>query len=205
MKRYRKQLFVISLLMVLVVAFGLGESFVERWRAEELLKLLAKVDVGTAPSPALIMELEKFKVYRSKDSPGSQSSESYDQFVFQNRGFSLLALAPSKILFVQIDFKDGIVVGKAAHFAEAPNRGAVVTEETDMDNSRINGGQVRPPIPRQVEERGALTEPTYMLSVRDSVAVPEERRQMDWTLDISCMARLGPCGDFRRVLRGAFE
>lgn len=203
MKRYRKQLIVNGLFMMLILACGLGESFVERWRAEELLKLLANIDVGTTPSPALITELEKFKGYRS--SKGSQSGRSYDQFVFQNRGFALLALAPSKVISIQIDFKDGIVVEKSAHFAEAPNRGAVVTEEMNIDNSQISNSQGPLPGPRQVEERGVFTEPTYMLSVRDNVVVPENRRQMDWMLDISCMARLGPCGDFRRVLRGAFE
>jgi hypothetical protein len=203
MKRYRKQLIIVSLLMVLIGACCLGESFVERLRAEELLRLLATVDVGTAPNPALIMELEKFKGYRS--SKGSQRGRSYDQFVFQNRGFALLALAPAKILSIQIDFKGGIVIEKSAHFAEAPNRGAMVTEETDIDNSQISNAQVPPPDPRQVEERGVFTEPTYMLIVRDSVVVPEDRRQMDWMLDISCMTRPGLCGDFRRVLRGAFE
>jgi hypothetical protein len=202
-KRYQKKLIIVSLLMVLVGACCLGESFVERLRAEELLKLLANVDVGTAPNPALIMELEKFKGYRS--SKGFQGGRSYDQFVFQNRGFALLALAPAKILFVQIDLKDGMVIEKSAHFAEAPNRGAMVTEETDIDNSQISNTRVPLPDPRQVEERGVFTESTYMLSVRDSVAVPEDRRRTDWMLDISCMARPGSCGDFRRVLRGAFE
>jgi hypothetical protein len=203
MKRYRKQVIIISFLVVIIGGSCLSESFVERLRAEEILALLASVDVGNAPPPALITELENFHSYRA--TKGSQGGRSYEQFVFQNRAFALFGLAPAKVLSVQIDFKDGIMVEKSAHFAEAPNRGAIVIEELNVDTSEINSGQVRPLGPRQVEERGNFTEPTYMLSVVDSVAVPKERRQMDWHLDISCMTRLGPCGDFRNVLHGAFE
>jgi hypothetical protein len=197
-KLYGKQLIVIGLLMLLLVACVLGESFVQRHRAEDLIQLLTDVDVGTAPNPALFAALGKFKGYRSSE--GSQGGRSYEQFVFQNRGFALLALAPAKVLYIQIDFRNGIVIEKSIHFAEAPNRGAMMTEEAEIDSD-----QVRPPVPRQVEERGVVTESTYMLSVRDSIEVPKMRRQMDWVLDVSCLTRLGSCGDFRRVLRGAFE
>jgi hypothetical protein len=202
-KPYGKQLTVIGLLLMLLVACVLGESVVQRHRAEDLLQLLADVDVGTAPNPALFAALGKFKGYRSSE--GSQSGRSYDQFVFRNRGFALLALAPAKVLYIQIDFRNGIVIEKSIHFAEAPNRGAMIMEEAEIDSERIDRDQVRPPVPRQVEERGAATESTYVLSVRDSIEVPKMRRQMDWALDVSCLTRLGSCGDFRRVLRGAFE
>jgi hypothetical protein len=191
-----------ALFAVLGALCCLAESFVERRRAEELLHVLANVQIGSAQTLALKEKLEGFNRYRSAN--GSSDGCSYEQFMFRNYGFALFHLAPAKDIWIQINYENGDVVAKAAHFAEAPNRGAFVMEEAGIGCPPASNDSPAP-AGRKIYERGTFSEPNYMLSVRDNTSVPESRRRMDWTIDLTCMTRLGPCGDFRKILRGAFE
>ena len=188
--------------MILGVLSCLAESFIERFRAEELLNVLASVQIGVAQTSALENKLERFNRYRSSN--GLSGGRSYDQFMFRNLGFALFHLAPAKNLWIQIDFDKGLVVAKAVHFAEEPHRGAFVIEEADTGRLPSSSN---PPASaaRRIEERGTFVKPNYMLSVRDNDSVPESRRRKDWVIDLTCMTRPGPCGGFRKILRGAFE
>ena len=203
MKRWHKLAALCSALFaVLGVLCCLAESFIERRRAEELLDVLANVQIGAAHTPGVEEKLEGFNRYRSSN--GSSDGRSYEQFMFRNYGFALFHLAPAKNIWIQIDYENGAVVAKAAHFAEAPNRGAFVMEEADTGRPPSSNDPLASAA-RKIQERGTFAEPNYMLSVRDNASVPESRRRLDWMVDLTCMTRLGPCGDFRKILRGAFE
>jgi len=201
-RRYKLAALCSALFAILGVLSCLAESFIERRRAEELLNVLANVQIGAARTSSLDDKLEGFKRYRSSN--GSSGGRSYDQFMFRNYGFALFHLAPAKNIWIQIDFESGVVVAKAAHFAEEPYRGAFVMEEADTGRPPSSNDPLASAT-RKVTERGTFTDPTYMLSVRDSTSVPAGQRRKDWMVDLTCMAQLGSCGDFRKILRGAFE
>jgi len=191
-----------ALIVLLGILCCLAESFIERRRAEELLNVLASVQIGAAQTPALVDKLEGFKRYRSPND--SSDGRSNDQFMFGNYGFALFHLAPAKYIWIQINYKKGTVVAKAAHFAEAPNRGAFVMEEADTGHPPSSSYPLESN-PRKVMQRGTFRDANYMLSVRDSISVPADQRRIDWMIDVTCMTELGSCGDFRKILRGAFK
>lgn len=195
-----------ALCSALVVLLGtlccLADSFIQRRRAEELLNALANVQIGAKQTPELKEELERFKLYRSSN--GALGDRSHDQFMFRNYGFALFRLAPAKYIWIQISFKNGTVVAKSAHFAEAPNRGALMIEEASIRDPQFSNDPLVSAA-RTILERGTFTDPNYMLSVRDSISVSADQRRMDWTIDLTCMTELGSCGDLRKVLRGAFK
>ena len=201
-RRYKLAALCSALFAILGVLSCLAESFIERRRAEELLNVLASVQIGAAQTSALEDSLEKFKRYRS--SIGSSGGRSYDQFMFRNYGFALFHLDPAKDIWIQVDFENGVVVAKAAHFAEEPHRGAFVMEEADTGHPTSSNYPLES-TPRKVMERGTFRDANYMLSVRDSISVPADQRRIDWMIDVTCMTELGSCGDFRKILRGAFK
>jgi hypothetical protein len=202
----RSRVFLLVLVMALIGICGcVAESYIEQSRAAQLLKLVSNVELGVTTRDEIQRATRGFTRYNAvnlfKDQP---RSDKYDVFVFRNLGMAALRLAPMKVVSIQIDYKNNLAVEKSIHFAEEPNRGAVLAERIASVDPASSGDEY-PVTHRKVFERGSSTDSTYMLSVRDDLSVPISRRNLDWNVDLSCMARLGGCGNFRGILKGAFE
>jgi len=121
-------------------------------------------------------------------------------YLFRNRAFALLHLAPPKFFWVVIRYKNGIVAEKSVQYFEEPRCSGVMTE-TDQATKKV--GTPPPGRSREVYLSSSMPSPVFIMKVTDNLSVPLARRRLDWQIDLSCMTSIGGCRDPRKVLRGA--
>lgn len=193
-----------TLLLAVVVCACIVTSYVDRVRAEELLSIVANIQVGVAHRKDVEFLTKKFSKYSFSDQfPNLTNGNEYTVFLFRNRGFATLRLAPMKIVQIELIYEHDVVTEKAFHFAEEPNRGAILDESANYSSKGDFAKEV-PPATRKVTERGLQTNPTYMLGIQENTSVAAARRRLDWSIDLTCMTALGACNP-HDVLRGASD
>ena len=199
----RVPVFGLSFVFLLTLA-GIAESYYERMQAGKLVALVADMQVGYTTEADARKIAQLFSRYRDPH-PDKDSAkvDSYEEYGFKNRAFAFLHIAPPKFLWVVIGYKNDVVAEKSVQYFEEPRCSGVVTETAQQAAS----GMADKPNPRAVIEKFTLAvlcrHAVFTMKVRDNLAVPSARRQLDWQIDLSCMTTIGGCRDPRKVLRGA--
>jgi hypothetical protein len=199
----------LGVVFILLLA-GLAESYYERFRAQKLISTLSDIQVGVTTESHAKEITKRFSYFNHADEyVKSNEKPTFDFFVFENRAFRWLHLAPAKWTKISIDYANGIVRSKNALYYEMPGYSGYVNEEiphtgTIMDAYRaaengrrlsVNHSEHIPPDPFEC----------YMLTLHEDTTVPLARRQLDWQIDLSCMTSIGGCRDARKVMRGALR
>jgi hypothetical protein len=183
--------------MLLVMSCLIGESFLEKWQAESLLRAFSQVDVGkTTLSQAreITKGFEHHLVHQTSGAYGE------DQFRYWNSMLSIVNLAPRTYVFATLKYSGGVVVKKTMQYIEEPRCSAIISETTEPISSKTDDSLKES---RHVYIGGNAPSPTFIMRIDDTTKVPLSRRQLDWQVDLSCMTRMGGCRDPRKVLRGA--
>lgn len=197
----RKPVVLILIGAALLVVLSLALAYVDAWReksaAERLLMVLSRVQVGSSTESDVTDATRTFGRYAD----GHMNSErrkaaSAVEYTFRNRVMAFLHLAPGKFVYIGLEFKDGVVVGKSVNFYQEPRSGVVVQEAMARDRSDSTNSNAR-------QVRTNIYGPNrFVIEVRDDTSVPLARRQLDWQLDLSCMTKMMPCKDPHLMLPG---
>lgn len=190
---------------------GLAESYYERFQAQNLISILSDIQVG-ATTESHAKEATKQFSYFNQHPNGSVISNTKvtsDYFIFENRAYWWLHLAPPKRTEISIDYADGIVRSKTASYYEGPGYGGVINEElqhtgTNRDLIRAEAGGRYAACNHGIPIRNCTAE-CYQIVVHEDVTVPLARRRLDWQIDLSCMTSIGGCRDVRKIMRGAMR
>jgi hypothetical protein len=189
---------VFSCVLLLTLA-GIAESYYERMQADKFVALLSSVRVGYTAEADVRKVIQPFSRFldphHDTDNAGN---DQYDQYGFRNRAFGFLHLSPFVTVWITLDYKNGVVVEKSVQYYEEPRCSGVVTETVQQ-----KAGAESAERDREVYLSSSVPSPVFIMKVRDNLAVPSVRRQLDWQIDLSCMTAMGGCRDPRKVLRGA--
>lgn len=191
---------VFSCVLLLALA-GIVESYYERMQAGKLVALLSSVQVGYTTEADVKKVIQPFSRFLDPHHDTDKAgNDQYDQYGFRNRAFGLLHLSPFVTVWITLDYKNGVVVEKSVQYYEEPRCSGVVTEtaqQTEKADTESTGRD------REIYVGSSVPSPVFIMKVRDNLAVPFARRQLDWQIDLSCMTTMGGCRDPRKVLRGA--
>jgi hypothetical protein len=167
------------------------ETYYERWQAEAAIKTISSVEVGGTDGDSAAQSMRQ----RFHDHLFHHSA-TFDQYRFRNLGFALLHLAPRTYIWMEIDYKDGVVTRKFFQYYEEPRCTGELTEQLAELPSKKD---------RSVYLGSDTPSPVFAMRVYDNLNVPRERRGVDWQIDLSCFTRFRGCQDPRRVLYGALS
>jgi hypothetical protein len=193
-----------GLLLGLSIA-GIAESYYERYQAQKLLSALAGIQVGATSETQAKEIMKPFSRYSvlGEYSKEDLLAHPFDGFGFSNRALSLLHMSPRTWIWINVEYKDGLVIDKHVQAASEPRCSGSVGESvhneipssvkyTETDEGRTIG------------TGGAAGEPYFVIQVRDDITTPVERRNLDWQIDLSCLTWRKGCTDPRKTLYGAF-
>jgi hypothetical protein len=192
-----------GLAVVLLIA-GIAESYYERFEAQKLLTALADIQVGStteARAKEIMKPFSRYSVlgwYSKED----LLAHPFDGFGFSNRALSLLHMSPRTWIWINVEYKDSLVIDKNVQAASEPRCSGSVGESvhneipssvkyTETDEGRTVG-------------IGGGLGSYFVIQVRDDITTPVERRNLDWQIDLSCLTWRKGCTDPRKTLRGAF-
>jgi hypothetical protein len=189
----------------LILVAGIAESYYERYQAQSLLSALAGIQVG-ATSETQAKEI--MKPFSRHSVLGWYSKEDllahpFDGFGFSNRALSLLHMSPRTWIWINVEYKDSLVIGKHVQAASEPRCSGSVGESvhneipSSVKYTETDEG-------RTVSRGGDPGHPYFVIQVRDDLSTPLDRRKLDWQIDLSCLTWRKGCTDPRKTLRGAF-
>jgi hypothetical protein len=190
-----------AICMVLMVSFAYLAARFNQNRAEKLITRLSEVIPGTTSEAVVKSTIQgEWFLKRIPNVCENDGSQGCDQFGFTNRWLAFLHLSPAKWIWVTIEYRNGVVVSKSVQLSEAPHISAVTTQLIRGIESPVTG-EVFSSRRLTVSPKDTMNK---LIEVYDDEDVSSEQRQKDWTVDLSCLSRLGTCGDPRAILPGAF-
>jgi hypothetical protein len=189
----------VACLAFVLLLIGITESYYERFQAQRLIGVLSNIQVGvTSESQAkeLTKRFSRYHVHFDQN----QVSTDFDEYGFTNPAFQRLHLAPIINVWITIDYREGVVIGKTFSSFVAPRHGVSVVEVVKHGDAFLR--KVAPP-GRIVTVSGYETSPRFILWIEDDASVPLSQRQKDWQIDLSCMTEIGGCEDPNKLVRYA--
>jgi hypothetical protein len=197
-KLVKRSLGVILIMSVVVVCL-VGESFMEKRQAENLLRALSQVEVGKTTLSQAREITSGFVHHRIHQTSGASGE---DQFRYWNSFLSIVKLTPRTYVFVTLRYSDGVVVKKTMQYIEEPRCSAIISETVKLTPNETDHSLEES---RHVYIGGNAPSPTFIMRIDDTAEIPSTRRQLDWQVDLSCMTKIGGCRDPRKVLYGALR
>lgn len=187
--------------MGLVVPSAYLMARFEQTRADNLISLLSKVTPGMTSQVSIEEELRGVPfLKRIPNVCENDSLQGCDQFGFSNWWLAFLHLAPAKRVWVTLEYRRGVVISKSAQLAEEPHLTAV-TRQLLRETAPLTVQTA--PSSRTITLSTADPK-NAIAKVYDDENVTSNQRQKDWMVDLSCLSRMGSCGDPRAILYGAF-
>jgi hypothetical protein len=202
MKNPRRIVFVAGLLVVLgvaiVFALGILQDHRQRGQAEQLLKVLQQIRVGSTDRATVVQMTSPFRRYQDVSSGGDQLN-----FVFFNDWLHRLRLAPHVEFRVTINFNGAVVVDKRARQVVSTTGCAAEVVESER-GFKVPSGFPIPPNHKLVAWPDASRQHVWRIRIEDDNTYGETQRRDDWRFDLSCMTKIGPgCRDARVMLPNA--
>ncbi|MBB5066703.1 hypothetical protein [Granulicella mallensis] len=186
-------------LAFVLLLIGIAESYYERFQAQRLISVLSNIQVGItseSQTKELTKQFSRYHVHFDQNQVRTDS----DQYGFTNPAFQRLHLAPVTDIWITIDYREGMAVGKTFESFTAPRHGISVVEVVKHGDAFLR--KVAPP-GRIVTVSGYETSPRFILWIEDDASVPLSQRQKDWQIDLSCMTEIGGCQDPNKLVRYA--
>jgi hypothetical protein len=192
---------VVPVCLLIIVLLGISQAYLARWRAEQFLAVLEKIQVGTTKVDTAYEMVRPFHSYMPDTTNNNHLQLGLN---FDNHGLVLLRLAPYTEFRVSITFMDGVVVEKQAReFQAASGCGARVDEK--LRGLGFSGGIAPNGYPNHIIHSVPPDFPGIARhsSIEDDNTYGEAQRHADWNFNLSCITRFRGCADARLMLPDA--
>jgi hypothetical protein len=193
-QRPRRLIISIAIGVIGIFLSVLLHAHYERWRAEQLLITVQRIEVGTMHRGDVLRLTAPFRSHTDV------MAQDQLEFVFYNRWIHKLKLAPHSEFRIWITFnKDGVVVEKKA-WELVSDSGCTAAVSEVLRGYDVSEGAPIPPN-HQVFWSDRFEDRLRRLRVQDDNTLPESQRVSDWKFSLNCMTRIGSgCRDARTML-----
>jgi hypothetical protein len=194
---------IMSLLLLAAAGVSLGPLY-ERWRAEQLLRLLHQTTVGVTTEAEFRRAATKqlrFTGLNPVEDEARTSDDEFSQSVSNRIGLD--KLTPWSMFAAEVAFDKGIVVRKSASIAVG-NGAEFAGNVTECLHIPQIGGLVGEELPPPAHHlAGYEYNPWHRFYIIDDVGATEADKRADWHINLACMTKFGGCRDARELFPDA--
>ena len=192
---------VVPFCLLSILLLGISQAYLARWRAQQFLAVLGRIQVGTTKADTVLEMVRPFRGYM----PSATNNDHLQLGLnFDNHGLVQVKLAPYTEFRALITFRDGVVVEKQAREFQAAS-GCVAKVDEKLRALEFSTGIAPNDFPNHVVHSVPLNFPELArrVSIEDDTTYGEAQRHDDWNFNLSCMTRFRGCADAREMLPDA--
>lgn len=183
--------------VLFVVVCAVGIAFMQTYRtarrAEELLRIATKIQVGRATESATANVFQQF-ASASGQPEAEGNGDEYRSFIFDNRSVFRLMISKYRRFTIRFRFKNGILDEKGAEFRVDEDCRLEVIERAPPQDAASDYRNHFSTVP------AGYGRPIVLATIIDDSSYPELLREADWAFNLRHLADLGGCRDARPIL-----